>query len=39
MSGSDIPVIDIAALRAGESAAIDDVASQMLAAAEHLGFF
>ena len=34
-----IPVIDIAALRAGEADAVNDVAQQMLAAAEDLGFF
>ena len=39
MSASDIPVIDISALRAGKPHAIHVVAEQMLAAAEHLGFF
>jgi len=39
VSAPDIPVIDIAALRAGEQTAVENVAAQMLAAAEHLGFF
>lgn len=34
-----IPVIDIAALRAGKADAVHDVAQQMLAAAQDLGFF
>ena len=39
MSSPDIPVIDITALRSGKRAAIESAAAQMLAAAEHLGFF
>jgi isopenicillin N synthase-like dioxygenase len=39
LSAADIPVIDIGALRAGHSGAERDVASQMLTAAQGLGFF
>jgi len=35
----DIPVIDIGGLRTGTRTAVDGVAAEMLAAAEHLGFF
>ena len=39
LDARDIPVIAVGALRAGEPAALCDVAARMLAAAEHLGFF
>ena len=36
---TDIPVIDISGLRSGDTDARDSVASEMLSAAAHLGFF